>query len=78
MAAYTNDYKSTTPTPNSVSIATLAAMTTNETNKGTAANNAYAAGFTSESDFSYYKGGSTGGSGEGNYQSKTFGKSVIA
>lgn len=76
MAAYTDDYKALHPPI--ITIALLQAMNTNEISKGTAKNNAYAAGWNSPSDFSYYKGGATGGSGEANYQSQTFGKSVIA
>lgn len=78
MAAYQDDYKNPLPTGGTITIAQLTAMNTNEMTKGTAANAAYAAGWMSVSDFSKYKGGSTGGSGEGNYQSKTFGKSVIS
>jgi hypothetical protein len=77
MADYKADYPTLQPTNGSITIAQLALMNTNEVNKGTTANNAYASGFVSESDFSYYKGGTLGVSGIANYMSKTFGKNSL-
>ena len=71
MAAYTDDYKNPLPGPDQVTVAILNAMNTNEINKGTAANTNYANGWPSESNFSYYKSGTT--SGIKNYMAKTFG-----
>lgn len=71
MAAYTADYKSLQPNNGNIPISQLQAMNANEVANGTAANNAYAAGWAESANFSEYT-TSGGGSGFLNYIGKTF------